>query len=238
MKAMVFAAGLGTRLRPLTDMKPKALVELNGKPLLAITLDKLIDAGFDEIIVNVHHFSEQVVDFLARYKSKARIQISDESKLLLDTGGGLKKAAWFFDDGKPFLVHNVDIVSHINIKELYHAHLSNGTSIATLAINHREASRVFLVNKTNEIAGWKNLKTNETRLSRDIQQVVGQVSFCGVHVIHPDIFPLITETGVFSIVDVYLRLAKSLSIATYDTKQVSWFDLGTPESLAKAGELF
>ena len=134
MKAMIFAAGLGTRLKPLTDNIPKALVPVAGKPLLQHTIEKLKQSGFDEIIINIHHFGQQIIDFVQEnHLFDIRIEFSDEREQLLDTGGGIKKAAWFFDDNEPFLIHNVDILSNVNLHDLYHFHLKNNTA-ATLQI--------------------------------------------------------------------------------------------------------
>ena len=144
MKAMIFAAGLGTRLKPLTNDKPKALVTVNGTTLLELTINKLIQHGFNEIIINIHYFGNQIIDFLkSKNNFNISITISDESELLLDTGGGLKKTAYFFNDNKPFLVHNVDIVSEINLTELYAQHLQSD-AIATLAVKNRKSSRYFI----------------------------------------------------------------------------------------------
>jgi len=235
---MIFAAGLGTRLRPLTNNKPKALVEINGKTLLEITIQKLILSGFDEIIVNVHHFAGQVIDFLKQYKTTARIEISDEWDLLLDTGGGLKKTAWFFNDNKPFLLHNVDIISDIDLTILYKAHLKNNDALATLAVNHRKSTREFLIDENNILTGWRNVHTGEKKISRSSTEKPQPVSFCGIHIINPAIFSLITEEGAFSITDLYLRLAVQHNILAYDTGNDKWIDVGTQKKLEQAGKMF
>src|SRR5690606_32019928 len=154
MKAMIFAAGMGTRLKPLTDTIPKALVPVGGKPLLQHIIEKLKRFGFNEIIINIHHFGQQIIDFVQENNSfDIRIEFSDEREQLLDTGGGIKKAAWFFDDNKPFLVHNVDILSNIDLQELYHFHLKNNT-IATLLCSIRQTSRYLLFDTDNHLRGW------------------------------------------------------------------------------------
>ena len=160
MRAFILAAGLGTRLKPLTNSVPKALVKINDKTLLEILIDKLILSGFNKIIINVHHFANQVIDFINQNNFSAEIVISDESDKLLDTGGGLKKAAWFFDDGKPFLVHNVDILSNIDLKKMYNFHLQNNT-LAALAIRKRKSTRYLLFTDDNNLCGWMNEKTGE-----------------------------------------------------------------------------
>ncbi|MDD3541727.1 MAG: sugar phosphate nucleotidyltransferase, partial [Petrimonas sp.] len=163
MKAMIFAAGLGTRLKPLTDTMPKALVPVAGKPLLWHTIQKLKAAGFDEIIINVHHFAGQIRQYIQdNNRFGIRIEFSDETQALLDTGGGIKKASWFFDDEKPFLIHNVDILSDIDLQNLYHFH-TNSNSVATLVVSERKTSRYLLFDKNNHLAGWINEKSGETK---------------------------------------------------------------------------
>ncbi len=167
---MLFAAGLGTRLRPLTDDRPKALVEVNGTPLLEIAIHRLIVAGCREIIVNVHHFAEQIIGFLKKNDHFGiRIAISDEREALLETGGGLKKAAWFFDDEKPFLVCNTDVLTNLDLQKFYQKHLESG-ALATLAVRNRPSSRSFLFDETMRLTGWQNTKTGETRWSKPIHQ--------------------------------------------------------------------
>ena len=237
MKAMIFAAGLGTRLKPFTLNKPKALAEINGVTLLEITIKRLIYFGFNEIIINVHHFPQQIIDFLERNNNfNIFITISNESGQLLDTGGGLKKAAHFFNDNKPFLVHNVDIVSNIDLELLYNKHLQNN-SLATLACMERKSSRQFLINNKQELCGWQNSRTNEIKISRENESFIKTTSFCGIQVISSEFLNLITESGMFSMIDVYLRLAKNHIIKTLEFENITWLDLGTPESLVKACSL-
>lgn len=234
MKAMVLAAGMGTRLQPLTLTKPKALVEINGTPILEIILKKVIRSGFNEIIVNVHHFADQIIDFLKRNNNfGASITISDETDILMDTGGGLVKASWFFDDGKPFLVHNIDILSDINLQHLYNHHCAKN-ALATLAIKDRKTSRSLLINKDGELSGWKNHQTGQTIIARGNESDLLPMPFSAIHVMDPKIFPLITETGKFSIMDTYLRLAKDHVIQTYRHDADFWFDIGRIENLTEA----
>ncbi len=231
---MIFAAGLGRRLRPITDSRPKALVELNGVPLLEISIKRLINFGFNNIVINVHHFSSLIIDFLRKNDNFGiSITISDESDLLLDTGGGLKKASFFFDDGNPFLIHNVDVVSNIDLMMLYKSHLEHN-SLATLAVMERKSTRQFLVNANYELCGWKNTKTHELKIARETDNYLKPVSFCGIQVINPELFGLIHESGIFSITDLYLRLASEHTIKTIPFNNAIWFDLGTPENLENA----
>ena len=235
MKAMIFAAGLGTRLKPFTLSKPKALAEINGVTLLEIAIKRLVFFGFNDIIINIHHFPQQIIDFLERNNNfNTSITISNESAQLLDTGGGLKKAAHFFNDGKPFLVHNVDIVSNIDLELLYNTHLQSYNCLATLACMERKSARQFLVNNNHELCGWQNSNTNEIKISRENEPFLQATSFCGVQVISCDLLNQITESGMFSMIDVYLRLAKTQVIKTFEFKNITWLDLGTPESLTKA----
>lgn len=231
---MVFAAGLGTRLQPYTLTKPKALVEVAGVPMLEIILKKIIRNGFNDIIINVYHFADQIVDFL---KSKnnfgANITLSDESDLLLDTGGGLIKARSFFNDGKPFLVHNIDVLTNLKLKNLYEFHLQNN-SLVTLAVKERNTSRSLLINEKQELCGWKNHQTGQTILSRGNLDELSPIAFSCVHVINPEIFPLISETGKFSITDVYLRLAQTNKILTYQHNSDFWYDMGRTDLIKNA----
>lgn len=237
MKAMILAAGLGTRLRPLTNDKPKALVEINGEPILGILVKRLIKSGFDEMIINVHHFAYQVVEFIEKNKSFGiSIAISDETDLLLDTGGGLKKAGWFFDDGKPFLVYNADILSDMNLKKLVAAH-TESKAMATLVVRERESSRYFLFDDALQLCGWENRRTNERKISRQQATGLKPYAFSGIHVISPEIFKHISETGVFSIVDLYLRLASEHKILAYPENDSLWIDMGKKQGLDEAKRL-
>lgn len=234
MKAMILAAGLGTRLRPLTNDKPKALVEINGEPILGILIKRLINSGFDEMIINVHHFASQVIEFIERNQSFGiSIAISDETDLLLDTGGGLKKAGWFFDDGKPFLVYNADILSDMNLKKLVAAHTESG-ALATLVVRERESSRYFLFDDNMQLCGWENRRTNERKISRQQASGLRPYAFSGIHVISPGMFKHISETGVFSIVDMYLRLASDHKILAYPENDSLWVDMGKMQGLDEA----
>lgn len=236
MKAMIFAAGLGTRLKPVTNYGPKALVEVNDLPLIEHVIIKLKAAGITEIIVNVHHFADQIIDFLkSRNNFDISMAISDETDQLLDTGGGLQKAKWFFDNNEPFIVYNTDIISNIDLKELIQFH-KNSNSVATLAVKNRETSRYFLFNNQNLLCGWENKKTGEQKISRN-EESLNSFAFSGIQVINPEIFELITETGKFSITDLYLRLAKTNNISGFQHNESFWVDLGKLEDFKEAVRL-
>lgn len=228
---MIFAAGLGTRLLPLTLHKPKALVMLRGKPLLQILLEKLIRQGFSEVIVNVHHFSGQVRQFLNEKKNFGiRIEISDEAEFLLDTGGGIQMASWFFDDGTPFLVHNVDVISDIDLHALANDHIHSG-ALATLAVRKRQTSRYLMFDNGKTLCGWRNSKTGEQIIARECVNL-NDYAFSGIHMMDPRIFGMMTEKGRFSIINTYLRLAEKQSIRAFLHDESQWKDVGRPEDLA------
>jgi len=235
MKALILAAGLGTRLKPLTDEVPKALVSVGGAPMLERSLKFLAGQGVTEFIVNVHHFADKVEDFLARNSSFGlKVAISDERSMLLETGGGLRHASWFFDDGKPFLLYNVDILTSLNVQEMYQQH-AQSAALATLAVSNRRSSRCFLFNAKNRLCGWRNVKTGEEKLPLQTDETLTPLAFGGVHVISPEIFKHLDSFGEkFSIVDVYLSLAASHLIMGYDMRNAQWLDVGKTEALEKA----
>ncbi len=239
---MIFAAGLGTRLRPLTNDKPKALVEVAGTPLLEVVIRQLKRYGFKEIVVNVHYFAQQIIRFLeANNNFDLQIHISDETDLLLETGGGLLKARSFFeaDGSKPFLVHNVDIVSDLNLTALYQHHLASN-ALATLAVRDRKTSRYLLFNESRRLCAWQNVKTGELRMMREnhASLPLKAWAFSGIHVIDPAIFQFMpTEIGKFSIIETYLQAAKTDFIGAYPSDDSQWLDVGKPESLLQAQQL-
>ncbi|MBE9468880.1 MAG: nucleotidyltransferase family protein [Bacteroidetes bacterium] len=236
MKAMIFAAGFGTRLQPLTNNKPKALVEINGTTLLEIVINRLKFFGFNDIIINVHHFSDMIIDFLKKNNNfNTNITISDESGAILDTGGGLKKASWFFNDNKAFLVHNVDVISDINLSEMYNKHIKSD-AIATLAVRNRNSSRYFLFDEDKSLCAWKNTKTNEIKIAKETNFKLTPFAFSGIHVINPEIFKQINEKGKFSIVDVYLKLAATNKIMAFNHDKSLWFDVGDRNKLLEASK--
>ncbi len=237
MNAMILAAGMGTRLKPLTDNKPKALVEVGGKTLLELSITKLLSHGFENIIVNVHHFSEMIIAYLKEKNNfGANITISDESKLLLDTGGGLKQIAKLIDKDKPILVYNVDIITDLNLIELYKHH-SESTNLATLAVRKRKTNRYLLFDKGNVLCGWINKTTKEEKIVRDYFNKLYEFAFSGIQVVNPDIFNLMPRVNKFSIIDLYLKLAPKFLIEGYDHTISTWIDVGKLENLKAAEKL-
>ncbi len=234
MKAMVLAAGLGTRLRPLTDRRPKALVEVAGRTLLEITLTRLRSFGVREAIVNVHHFADMVIDCLKAHADFGmKVEVSRED-VLLDTGGGLKKAAWFFSENgrdEPFIVHNVDVISTIDLARMVEFHKEHA-AVATLAMQQRKSSRYLLFDERGELCGRRVGGQDEiARASADVQPL----AFCGIHVISPRMLPMMNEDGVFSIIESYLHIAaRGERIGTFSADEYHWRDLGKPESLREA----
>jgi NDP-sugar pyrophosphorylase family protein len=233
MKAMILAAGLGTRLRPLTDERPKALVEVAGHTLLEITLRRLRAYGIREVIVNVHHFADMIVAYLKKYDDfEMRIEISRED-VLLDTGGGLKKAAWFFlEDSshseEPLLLHNVDVLSTIDLARMVQFHRQN-QALATLAVQERETSRYLLFDEGNQLCGRRAGRDQSPEIVRQA------LAFSGVHVISPRLLARMTEGGAFSIISSYLRLAgEGEKIVAFRADEFYWRDLGRPENVAQA----
>jgi NDP-sugar pyrophosphorylase family protein len=257
MKAMILAAGLGTRLRPLTDTRPKALVELSGRTLLEITLSRLRTFGITEFIINVHHFADQVIDYLkANNNFGMRIEISRE-EILLDTGGGLKKASWFFledsalPDSKqidePFLLHNVDVISTIDFSLMLQFHKDHH-ALATLAVQSRQSSRQLLFNNDLQLCG-RRIDNKDILISRPHHTVISSearnlssiplqaLAFSGIHLLSPRLLPLLTEDGIFSIIDSYLRLAaQGEKILAFRADNYYWRDLGRPADLAQAAQ--
>jgi len=234
---MIFAAGLGTRLKPYTESMPKALVPVAGIPMLEILIKHLLSNGINDIIINVHHFAGQVIRFLAANDNfGANISLSNEEELLLDTGGGLKKASWFFDDKKPFLVQNVDVISDLKYQDMLDLHNSS-QSVATIAVSKRKTSRYFLFNETMQLCGWENTKTGEVKLARKGTGKLSRFAFSGIHIIDPVIFSKMHQNGKFSIVETYLELAANHKITGYEHKPENWVDMGKPEELAIAGKV-
>lgn len=236
MKAMIFAAGLGNRLKPITDKIPKALVPVNGKPMLEHVILKLKANGFTDLVINIHHFGEQIIDFLnAKDNFGVNIHISDERDYLLDTGGAIKKAQVFLQGDEPFLIHNVDILSNVNINEIYEKHLSNEAT-ATLLVSERETSRYLLFNE-NRLCGWRNRDTNEIKsFYPDFDPSrYDEYAFAGIHVVSPDIFDWMDEwTGKFSIIHFYLSICAKATINGYIAEDLDLLDIGKTESLILA----
>ncbi len=238
MKAMILAAGLGTRLRPLTDDRPKALVEVAGRTMLEITLVRLRDFGVREVIVNVHHFADMVVDYLkANGNFGMRIEISREDDLL-DTGGGLKKAAWFFleDHGAlddPFILHNVDAVSTIDLGRMVKFHADH-QALATLVVQDRTTSRFLLFDEQLQLCGRQAGRDGQAEIVRSSKHMVA-LAFSGIHVISPRMLTTMKETGAFSIIPAYLHLAaQGERIQAFRADEYYWRDLGKPENVEQA----
>ncbi len=238
MKAMILAAGLGTRLRPLTNDRPKALVEVAGRTLLEIALARLRVFGVREVIVNAHYYADLIVEYLkANGNFGMRIEVSREEELL-DTGGGLKKGAPFFLDStassqEPFFLHNVDVISTIDLGRMMRFH-TEGAALATLAVQHRESSRLLLFNEQGQLCGRRAGSDGQLELVRPALEFE-RLAFCGIHVISPLIFAKMSEKGAFSIIDAYLHLAaQDEKIVAFRADECYWRDLGRPESLLEA----
>jgi NDP-sugar pyrophosphorylase family protein len=232
MKAMILAAGVGSRLRPLTDETPKALVDVGGVPMIERVIQRLSSVGVTEIIVNLFHLADRIVEFLASHDSFGlRIEFTRETELL-DTGGGLKNAGWFFDDGRPFFLHNVDVLSNIDLEELLRLHQEVG-ALATLAVQSRPSSRRLLFDANGGLCGRETPEGLEW--AKGPVGGVERLAFTGIHVIEPAIFPKMSETGVFSINRTYLRLAgEGERIVAYRADGRYWQDIGSPEKLEQA----
>lgn len=235
---MVLAAGKGTRLKPLTDHKPKALVEVGGRTLLEITLGRLRAAGVSDVIINAHHFAEMIVQFLKAHDNFGmRIEISRE-EVLLDTGGGLKKAGWFFADGgsdEPFILHNVDVISGIDLSRMVERHRQRG-ALSTLAVQERETSRYLLFDERMQLCGRRMGKDGQPEMVRHAPEV-NAFAFTGIHVISPRMIAMMTEDGVFSIIPAYLRLAGAgEKIFGFRAEEYYWRDLGKLSELQQAEE--
>ncbi len=238
MKAMILAAGLGTRLRPVTNTRPKALVEVAGRTLLEITLTRLSSFGVGEVIINVHHFADMIVDYLKAHDNFGlHIEISREEQLL-ETGGGLKKASWFFlQNGplaqKPFILHNVDVISTIDLRRMLDFH-DEKQALATLAVQRRKSSRQLLFDSGHLLCGRQILQQQEiVRPSPHLQPF----AFSGIHVVSPHLFPLMQEEGTFSIIDTYLNLsARGENIVALQADNAYWRDLGRPADLVQADQ--
>jgi len=235
MKGMIFAAGYGTRLKPLTNNKPKALVKIGGITLLERNIRFLKKYGINDITINVHHFSQKIINFLKLNNSFGlSISISDESKELPGTGGGLKKAINFLKGNEDILLINTDILTNINLNSLFLFHqLSN--SLATLVVRKRTTSRYLLFDNDNNLTGWKNTKTGENKIARPQTIKESQpFAFSGIQIISPKLLSMITETGFFSTIDLYIRLAENEKISSFIDNDSLWMDVGKYSKLAKA----
>ena len=239
MKAMIFAAGLGTRLRPLTDTRPKALINVAGKTMLERTILKLKSAGFNDITINIHHLGDQIIDFIKnKHSFDINIHISDERDNLLDTGGGILKARAFLEGDEPILIHNVDILSDIDLRALYQYHIDRHAE-ATLAISHRTTSRYLFFNQNNRLCGWMN-KTTGAVMPTDFNFQSAEyhpMAFGGIHIFSPSLFKRMEQNGwdkKFSIIPFYLSICREANISGWPTEGSVWFDIGKPDTLAQA----
>ena len=240
MKAMVFAAGLGTRLRPETENKPKALVEVGGKPMLQHVIENLKSAGVDFIVINVHHFAEKIVKFLNDNNNfETEIHISDESDLLLDTGGGVVKAASMLEDAAPVILHNADILTDVSLREIYDAHTASGSGATLLVDASRNSSRKLLFDDNGIMRGWINCNTMQTRPTDLNTSNLNQCCFDGVHVLSQSALKQLADygrnSGPFSITDFYINACRNVNITGFQIPHGRrWFDIGSPEKLSKA----
>jgi NDP-sugar pyrophosphorylase family protein len=235
MKAMILAAGLGTRLRPLTNDRPKALVEVGGRTLLELTLCRLKSVGVHEVIVNVHHFADMILEYLkANDNFGIRIEVSREEELL-DTGGGLKKAAWFFlRDGleEPFILHNVDVISTIDLGRMMRFHVEQ-EALATMAMQDRPTSRYLLFDENGELCGRRAGRDGKEEMVRSAAKPLA-LAFSGIHIVSPRLFAKMGDEGAFSIITTYLQLAaKGEKIAAFPADEYYWRDLGRPENITQ-----
>lgn len=227
VSAMIFAAGLGTRLYPLTADKPKALVEYRGRPLLDYVIEKVMAAGIRHIVVNVHHFPDLIINYIEQRHYDAQIDISDERDLLRDTGGGLKFAEHLFRDSDHILLHNVDILSDLDLRVLMRTHLVSD-ALATLAVRQRETSRYFLFDDEMNLRGWRNMKTGEEICacpSADLRPY----AFSGIHIIKRELIEFIRSTDKQSITPIYVELAQAHSLKGFLHNEGRWKDMGKIE---------
>lgn len=249
MNAMIFAAGLGTRLKPYTDHCPKAMVQVAGKPMIAHQLQRLKEAGFTRVVINVHHYAEQIITYVKNNHFGLDISISDERGLLLDTGGGIRQALRHFDTDKPILIHNVDIFSNTDLAALYESHKTKGAD-ASLLVSQRTTSRYLVFDNEDLLVAWKNMQTGEVRTAYDgIQNAIQELhadnttyrlrAFAGIHVISPTLFPLLKqEKEIFSITNFYWQQSMQHHIRCEEApNNFRWVDAGKPEALARAAEI-
>jgi NDP-sugar pyrophosphorylase family protein len=236
-RGMIFAAGLGTRLKPWTDHHPKALAVVNGKSLLQRNIEYLQGFGIKDVIVNVHHFDNQIIEAIETNNGwGSNITISDETNEVLETGGGLKKAAWYFEAPQDFVVMNVDMLTDFDLGKMIEQHQST-KALATLAVSSRVTSRYFLFNEANRLCGWRNKNTGDEKIVIPENTLI-EKAFSGIHMIHSSIFSLMQQEGKFSMVDVYLSLAPEYEINCFDHSGAKLLDVGKPESIVKAEQMF
>jgi MurNAc alpha-1-phosphate uridylyltransferase len=234
MRAMILAAGLGTRLRPLTDQIPKPLVRFQGKPLLEIIIDRLLFFGIEKIVVNIHHHSDQVVEFLrSRDYFKGKVVVSDETDRLMDTGGGVLKARELLDNGEPFILHNVDVYTNLDINKLVAAH-QDDNALITIAVKKRMPSRSLLFDEQNCLSGWQNNKTGDQKIIREFKGDLTDYGNSCIYVINPEFFRLASSSEPVSLTDLYLDLARTYPVKGYIHNQDYWYNLGLYDTFLKA----
>ena len=250
MNAMIFAAGLGTRLKPYTIHAPKAMVEVDGRPMIAHQMEKLRNTGFQRVVINVHHFAQQIIDYVtANGGFGLDVAFSDETGLLLDTGGGIRKALPLFDNDKPILIHNVDVFSNADLAALYNGHADEGAD-ASLLVSRRNTSRLLVFDDKDHLVAWKNIQTGEVRTAYDeMRSAMERLdaddehyrlrAFSGIHVISPSLFPLLKSSEeVFSIINFYWQHSKDYRIRCVEAPDnFRWVDAGKPEALPQAAEI-
>lgn len=234
MEALLLAAGLGTRLRPLTNSIPKALIEINGTTLLEINIKKLIHQGATHIIVNVHHFADKVIEFITSHSWEVPISVSDESDCLLDTGGAISKAAPLFRTQGPYMIHNVDILSSISLSEMI-SFFEKSHAAVTLAVSQRQSNRQLLFDAQSRLVGWHNRSTDEYRWSNIPCPITNEMAFSGITVMGQQMLQVLSlRSGVFPIIPVYLEKVNNHVINAYEHDSKDWMDVGKPETLALA----
>lgn len=237
LSAIIFSAGLGSRFKPWTDKHPKALALVNGKSLLQRNIEYLQQYGVIDVVVNIHHFSQQIIDAITANKGwGSNVVVSDESDVVLETGGGLMKARHLLNGNKPFISLNVDILTNLDLNKLITFHQQH-KPLVTFGVTNRKSSRVLLFDEDNRLCGWKNLQTGETKISIDKPNLSEKAYSCVV-IYEPQIFSLIKQTAKFSIMDSYLDLAADHIILGYDHSGDNLVDVGKPESVAIAEKLF
>jgi len=234
-QAMIFAAGLGTRLKPLTDTMPKALIPVDGRPLLKHVVEKLKTAGFEHVVINVHHHAQMIVDYLKENDNFGiDIKISDETTELLDTGGGIKKARQLFDPAYPILIHNVDILSNVDLQSFYDGHADHD---ATLLVSNRQTKRYLLFSKEMRMQGWTNIETGEVKAPGTVDADARKLAFSGIHIFSPRLFGLMDRwPEKFGITDFYIRHCGEADITGYEKKDLHLIDVGKLDTLSKAEE--
>ncbi|MFN0200017.1 MAG: NDP-sugar synthase [Bacteroidia bacterium] len=238
MKAMLLAAGFGTRMQPITLSRPKALVEVGKMTLLERNIRYLKAFGVDELVINVHHFAEQIIDFLKEHDNFGiTIHISDETDAVLETGGGLKRAAPYLQGNAPFILMNVDILTDLDLAKMRNFHAEHN-ALATLAVTNRTSSRALLFDENFELKGWQNDNTGEKILTTEQNISLQKFAFSGVHILSPAIFEVIAQEGKFSIITTYLALAKQYAIYGFEHSESKLLDVGKPEAIEKAIHLF